>query len=73
MIVWFYGALKTVPYGVLPFIKHAVLTILIYYKKLKRVSMIAKMNSNFINYSDFLNILIEAFTIAPKELFEKMI
>ena len=35
--------------------------------------MIAKMNSNFINYSDFLNILIEAFTIAPKELFEKMI
>jgi len=35
--------------------------------------MTAKMNSNFINYSDFLNILIEAFTTAPKELFEKMI
>ena len=31
------------------------------------------MNGNFINYSDFLTILIETFETAPKELFEKMI
>jgi len=35
--------------------------------------MTARMNSNFINYSDFLTILIEAFQTAPKELFDKMI
>jgi hypothetical protein len=35
--------------------------------------MTAKMNSNFINYSDFLNLLVEAFKTAPRELFEKMI
>jgi hypothetical protein len=35
--------------------------------------MTARMNSNFINYSDFLNLLVEAFKTAPRELFEKMI
>jgi len=30
--------------------------------------MTIKMNSNFINYSDFLNIVIETFDTAPKEL-----
>ena len=35
--------------------------------------MTARMNSNFINYSYFLNILVEAFQTAPKKLFEKMI
>jgi len=35
--------------------------------------MTARMNSNFINYSDFLTVLVEAFQTAPKELFEKMI
>jgi len=35
--------------------------------------MTARMNSNFINYSDFLNLLVEAFNTAPRELFEKMI
>jgi len=35
--------------------------------------MTVRMNNNFINYSDFLNILVDAFNTAPKELFEKMI
>ena len=35
--------------------------------------MTVRMNSNFINYSDFLTILVDAFNTAPKELFEKMI
>ena len=35
--------------------------------------MTVRMNKNYINYSDFLTILVEAFKTAPKELFEKMI
>jgi len=35
--------------------------------------MTARMNSNFINYSDFLDILVEAFKTAPRELFENMV
>ena len=35
--------------------------------------MTVRMNSNFINYSDFLTILVETFNTAPRELFEKMI
>lgn len=35
--------------------------------------MTARMNNNFINYSDFLTILEESFHTAPRELFEKMI
>lgn len=35
--------------------------------------MTVKMQNNFINYSDFLDILIDAFYTAPRELFEKMI
>jgi len=35
--------------------------------------MTVRMNSSFIDYSDFLNILVEAFNTAPKELFENMI
>jgi FtsZ-binding cell division protein ZapB len=35
--------------------------------------MTVRMNSNFINYSDFLDILVEAFQTAPRNLFEKMI
>jgi len=35
--------------------------------------MTVRMNSNFMNYSDFLTILVEAFETAPKELFQKMI
>ena len=34
--------------------------------------MTAKMQNNFINYSDFLDILVDAFETAPRELFEKM-
>jgi len=34
--------------------------------------MTAKMQNNFINYSDFLDILIDAYETAPRELFEKM-
>ena len=35
--------------------------------------MTVRMNSSFINYSDFLDILVEAFQTAPRNLFEKMI
>ena len=35
--------------------------------------MSARVNIDFINYLDFLDILIETFYTAPKELFEKMI
>ena len=35
--------------------------------------MTVRMNSNFINYLDFLTILVETFNTAPRELFEKMI
>jgi len=35
--------------------------------------MTAKMNSSFMNYSDFLDILIDTYYTAPRELFEKMI
>jgi len=35
--------------------------------------MTVRMNSSFVDYSDFLDILIEAFNTAPKELFEKII
>jgi len=34
--------------------------------------MTAKMSNNFINYSDFINIIIDAFNSAPRKLFEKM-
>ena len=34
--------------------------------------MTVRMNNNYMNYSDFLTILVEAFKTAPKELFEKM-
>ena len=35
--------------------------------------MTVRMNNNYMNYSDFLTILVEAFKTAPKELFEKMV
>ena len=35
--------------------------------------MTAKMNNNFINYFDFLDILVQTFNTAPRELFENMI
>ena len=35
--------------------------------------MTAKMNSSFMNYSDFLDILIDTYHTAPRELFEKMV
>jgi hypothetical protein len=35
--------------------------------------MTVKMNRGFINYSNFLDILIEAYTTAHRELFEKMV
>lgn len=34
--------------------------------------MTAKMNSNFVNYSDFISISEEALETAPRELFDKM-
>jgi len=41
--------------------------------EIKRIEMTAKMNNNFINYFDFLDILVQTFNTAPRELFEKMI
>lgn len=34
--------------------------------------MTAKMHNNFVNYSDFISISVEALETAPRELFEKM-
>ena len=35
--------------------------------------MTVRMNNNYMNYSDFLTILEEAFKTAPKELFQRMV
>ena len=35
--------------------------------------MTVRMNNNYMNYSDFLTIVEEAFKTAPKELFQKMV